>query len=173
MQCKILNPNTTTYSMRFTKEEDPDMHWRCMWARITLDHDNFTLSSVSDCGDYTYSWCVTESETFLHLMSRIDSEYLLSKISCQSEFDLEQSIKETIDNIKEYYSDEGDIDEKINEISEIDCGEEGFIMEVDRIMDNIDFESISCIKDYPEGAKVFCRIFMEYLQPMLKKELNK
>ena len=162
MQCKIVNPRTTTYNMRFDAKEDPDMYWRCMWARINLDHDNFTLSVTSDCGDYSYSWHVTESETFRQLMCRINPDYLLGKISSRSRFDIEQSKKETIDNIQKYYTDEEDIEDKIEEISELECGEEGFYMAVDRIMDDIDFESIECVKDYPDGAKVFCRIFAEY-----------
>lgn len=173
MKVKKVVPNVTTYHMRFTKEEDPDMHWRCMWARVTLDHDNFTLSAVSDCGDYTYSWHITESETFLHLMCRINSDYLLGKISNRSEFDLEESKKETISNIREYYSEIENIEDKIQEIEEIEeGGEEGFYIRVDSIMDgDIDFESISCVKDYPEGAKVFCRIFEEYLKPLLRQEV--
>lgn len=170
MKCSIIKPNTTTYNMRFNKEEDPDMYWRCMWARITLDHDNFTLSVVSDCGNYTYTWCVTESETFIDLMKRIDSDYLLSKISSETVFKLDESKKATIKNIELYWDDEATIKGIIKEIENIEyCGnEETFYRMADEIL-NCSGELIEPIKDYPEGAKVFCRIFKEYLQPLLRR----
>lgn len=168
MECTVIKPNTTTYKMRFNAEQDPDMYFRCMWARVTLDHDNFTLSAVTDCGDYTYSWGPTKSESFLDLMCRINADYLLDKISSRSKFDLEESKKSTIENLKLCYDEDEGLLDKINGINEInEGGEEYFFMMADGIIKG-DWESIDCIKDYPEGAKVFCRIFKEYLQPVLK-----
>lgn len=175
MKCSIVKPNTTTYNMRFNKEEDPDMYWRCMWARITLDHDNFTLSAVSDCGNYSYSWQVTESESFIDLMKRINDDYLLDKISDRTVFKLEESKKETIANIKLCFDSDFSskkMDEIIKEVEEIqESSEESFYRAVDEISDiNDAYELVSSVKDYPEGAKVFCRIFKEYLQPLIRRQ---
>lgn len=83
MKYKEIKPNITQHFFTFDSTEDKEMYWKCNWARINLDHDNYILSATSDCGDYTYQWCVTPSESFLKLMCRIGSDYLLGKISSE------------------------------------------------------------------------------------------
>ncbi|PHV69192.1 hypothetical protein CS063_17220 [Sporanaerobium hydrogeniformans] len=175
MKCKVIKPNITTYAMRFNKDEDPDLYWRCMWARISLDHDNYTLSIVSDCGDYTYSWGRNDHESFLNLMSRINEYYLLDKISSRSKFNLEKSKQETIDRIKNYYEHSDDDDkcnEQIEAVKDVEYyGEEGFYIAVDQIVE--DSELIEVVKEYPNGAVTICEIFKTYLQPLLKESNSK
>lgn len=170
MQIKKIEPHLSVYSLHPDRGED--MCWRCTWARITLDHDNFTMSSVSDCGDYSYRWSVTESEPFLNLMCRIDKSYLMDKISSRSLFDLEKSKKETIENIRSCYSEKEDYKSAISEIKDIEnVGEEGFFIRASEIR-WLDFESIEVVKEYPPGAITFAELFIKYLQPELRREAN-
>lgn len=175
MKCQVIKPNITTYAMRFDKDEDPDLHWRCMWARISLDHDNYAISIVSDCGDYSYTWGRTEQEPFLKLMSRINEEYLLDKISSCSKFNLEKSKQETIERIKNYYEgsdEETKCNEQIQDIKELEYyGEEGFYMAADGIVDDSDL--IEIVREYPNGAVTICEIFKKHLQPLLKDSTDK
>lgn len=168
MQIKKIEPHLSVYSLH--PDNGEDMCWRCTWARITLDHDNYRMSAVSDCGDYGYGWSITKSEPFLKLMCRIDKSYLLDKISSRNLFDLEKSKKETIKNIRLYYSEEEDCESAISDIEEIeDVGEEGFFMRSSEIH-WLDFESIEIVKDYPPGAITFAELFIGYLQPELRRE---
>lgn len=160
--------------MRFNKEEDPDMYWTCMWANISLDHDNYTASIISDCGDYTYTWGASKNESFRNLLSRINEDYLLDKISKCNVFNLERSKQETIERIKSYYEDADEDtkrDEQINSIREIEFfGEEGFYIEADSIVENSDL--IEIVREYPRGAITICEVFKRYLQPLLISSLE-
>jgi len=170
MQCKKIKPNVDRYHLRFHYEDDPDMYHRCMWANIYLDHDTFTLFANTDCGDYSYSWPVSEHETFLHLMSRIDVNYLLSKIATKSMFNLKASKEQMIQAILEY--DEGikSNDKRLAQIIDIDdcSSEDMFYIAVAWITNDLcDFE-INIIKEYQANAKTFGEVFIEYLQPILR-----
>lgn len=171
MECKVTTPKITTYALRFNPEQEPDIYFRCMWARMTLDHDNFTLSIISDCGNYTYSWQPSEQESFLDLMCRVNSDYLLGKISNRNKFNLEESKRETIENIKNY--EDQDVEEKIKAIEGIeDCEEEGFYLQAISIIES---EEVEIVKDFHGGAKIICLIFEQYLRPLLResREQNK
>lgn len=163
------------------EKQEPD-YSSCLWANFVLDCDCYTLSITSDCGNYNYSWSVTPAESFLKLMSRLDSEYLLNKIS-NDVFDICQSIMETCSNIVEYYGlQKGEnikIDELIQQINDLDesnpilfhrkCGE------LIQKFDENNWEAltlVSVVYDYPARAKNIVKVFMEYLQPLLRKELN-
>lgn len=170
MEVTKMTPNITVYSLTPNKNED--MYCRCMWAKVTLDHDSYALSVISDCGNYTYKWGKREHEPFLSLLSRLDKDYLLGKIADRTKFNLEESKKATLNNL-EYYKDEKEYDEAVEFITELDdVGEEGFYTRIDGMFRWIDFESIEIVKDYPAGAITFCDLFIDYLQPQLKEELK-
>lgn len=180
MKLSVKPSNTTEYHLRL--EPGDPLYTACMWADILLNHDTYTLFVQSDCGNYTYGWTPTpDEESFLHLMCRVNSEYLLRKISEETKFFLGESKKATVENIRKYC--DGDIDEKelgelCEEIMDIeDCGEEGFCRSAIDSMDSrnlVDsFELLSVVKDFPAGAKTFVRLFREIIQPELRKQLEK
>lgn len=116
----------------------------------------------------------------MHLMSRVNKEYLLNKLSTRSVFLLEDSKKETIKLIEnngfENYGieSENDWEEYKQDILDIDtCNEEMFFRTVDDIIPDIDWDSIMIEKDYPYGAKVVVNLFEKYLQPKIKEEFAK
>lgn len=119
-------------------------------------------------------------EEFMHLMCRVDKEYLLNKLSNRSVFDIAKSKAKTIKKIKEYgveywgIKDQEHLDSVIEYVSDIDSGasEETFIREVVEIVPEIDWEDIEIEKDYPYGAVVVVEMFIKYLQPEIKKEFE-
>lgn len=179
MMIKTENPKVTRYSLKFTIQDNPEIHSRCMWADIYLDHERYTLMAHTDCGNYIYGWPVTTAETFLELMCRITSSYLLGKISKEKVFDLKDSKDSMIELLNEWIT-EAENEEaaeklrcQIVEVEAIDdCGEEGYVNNMDKIFpDLIPYEQIVVVKDYPVWAKTFCEVFINYLQPILKEEL--
>ena len=176
MEIKRIEPRVITYSLCPSKD-DKEYHM-CMWARFIFDCDNGRLNINSDAGDYSYGWGYNEHEDFMHLMARINKEYLIGKISSCSVFDIEQSKKETIKDLKEYgllcygIKNGKRLSEIINAIKEIDNGssEETFFREVDSLVPEMDWESIQIVKRYPHGAEVVVNLFEKYVQPQIKKD---
>jgi len=175
-ECK---PNATEYLLKFNSKEDKEMCRRCTWARITLDHDTFTMTANTDCGNYSYSWSPDDTESFVKLMSRIDKCYLLGKISAETKFNLEKSKELTIKNlcqIEEYripsHTSLAEMEKNIRNFEFDD--ETLFYLEVELETCNLlDYESIDLVKEYPGGAITFVDIFCDYLQPILKNSLKK
>ena len=97
MKVEKIMPRTYTYNLTPAKTDEE--YTSCMWAKFVFDCDNGTLNISSDAGDYSYRWGHNEYEDFMHLMSRVDKEYLLNKLSSRSVFLLEESKEKTIENI--------------------------------------------------------------------------
>lgn len=173
MKVNIFKPNITQYNFDFIGE---DIYSQCMWAKINLDYDNFTMNAITDCGNFFHKWNKTnEKNGFLTLMCKITPEYLLSKISSESVFNLEESITRAIENLKMCDCNKYDFDKMIYKIRSLpsDCDAKTFYMSISNIMDKyFDSESVYVIMDYPKEAKTFVSIFEKYLQPMLLKELR-
>ena len=171
MKIEKIEPKIITYALTASKSDEEYMD--CMWARFIFDCDHGRLNINSDAGDYSYEWGYNEHEDFMHLMSRINSDYLLNKISDRTVFDLEESKKKTIENIKEYGEFGCQLEDIISEINDIDIrSADGFILKLDEIAD-IDYENIETIMRYPHGAETVCMLFAKYIQPQIKNELNK
>lgn len=175
-----IKPEIVTY--RLVMESDDEEYTSCMWARFILDYDTWRLTINSDAGDYTYCWGNNDkNDNFTSLMARVNEGYLLNKLSSRSYFKVEESIEETIKNIEcdgwDYFGIESEkewkeIKERLNDISWL-ISEEMYINEVSGIVPEIDFESIEIIKDYPYQAYIAIRLFIKYIQPLLKEEWNK
>lgn len=177
MKIEKINPRVITYKLAPDKGDKE--YFSCMWARYIFDCDNGRLNINSDAGDYSYGWGHNDHEDFMHLMSRIDSGYLLNKISDRTVFHIDKSKKHTINNIKEYGIDcfgikNQELNSIIDDINNIDDGasEETFLREVDSIVPKIDWESIEIVREYPCGAVTVVDLFIKYLQPKIKEEFR-
>ncbi len=176
MQVEIKKPNTIVFNI--TLDRTDKWYKNCLWARLTFDLENWSMTAQSDCGDYSYSWYPeTSGRTFLQLMAKIDKGYLLRKISSQSIFDMEATKKK----VCRWVRDDEDLssEEKnriISEINEIkvclDCQE--FLAELEWIdgMDNFSDLYECVVEDYPTSAKNFAEIFEGIVQPEIRKYLN-
>lgn len=173
MKNKIITPNITQIKLQF--ESTDEMYCRCMWARINLDNDNYSLLAETDCGSYNYSWNVTEDESFLELMCRINKDYLLGKVANENVFDCDETTKALLD----YYINDGVYldDALLEQIKQIYTSSlEGYVEEIkyiddDNIFNDSDIYECACNK-YPVGAITFSEIFEEYVQPLIKGYLE-
>lgn len=173
MKITRTNPRIYTYNLKASKDDDIYSH--CLWAKFAFDCDAGIMTINSDAGDYLYCWGYNENEDFMHLMSRINKDYLLSKISNRSRFLLEESKKGTIESIElngfEKYGIESE--EEWEEYKQNIMGiyidaERDFLISVRGIIPDIDYEDIYTENDYPLGAKVIAEMFEKYMQPQIK-----
>lgn len=177
-------PNIRQFEYRQGRE-NPD-YSLCSWATFVLDCTNYTLYIASDCGRYSYSWAPTpESESFVHLVSRIDSDYLLGNIEFMRIFDYEKSLN----NVIEYLKDDAVSEEELEQFKErmkyeSEVGLAGIIDDEFKTackegLDNINRADLldglddgGCVYEYPLDARKVIQIFCEYLQPLLKAEVD-
>lgn len=166
MKFTAKTPNITQYHLSLEPEDE--LYTACMWAEINLDNDTYTMTATSDCGSYSYKWSVTPSEPFKELMARLDSEYLLGKISDANVFEFRESKDELLKMKDDYVLTES----QIQDIEYLDdCGEEMFFNFCMNEL-NIHPDDIPICTRYPYRAQNFVEIFTQYLQPILKKELG-
>lgn len=149
----------------------------------TLDLDKYSLSID---GETTagYKWVETpKSESFINLMLRCDSFYLMNKLFSKV-FDLEKSIESTKQYIEEnkwFYrlKCKKECFEKIDDIL-ADC-ESQFVERVVELLGEYDVEldgddqyylwTYGVEKDYKYWQKKAVDLFCEFIKPELKKEL--
>ena len=173
MEVKIEKPNILQILVRPDKTEE--LYSKCMWLRITFDLDNWSMNCQSDCGNYSYGWCVEKHRVFLELMAVIDKDYLLRKVSDRTIFDLDASKRKVKDWI---FMDEDltskEKDKCYEEVDKIEyCNEDNFLLELKKIKNVSNYYDLwECIeKDYPTAAKTFVQIFDEIIQPKIKEYL--
>ena len=146
----------------------------------TLDLDKYQLSIQGEvCG--SYKWCETpDSESFLELMVRCSSGYLVNKL-----FEKDFSCTESIKTVKRYIKESGFFyikeDERncLREISEI-CADspDFFIGQVVNILKDYninydDYEVWSCVeKDYKYWDRKAISYFCNNIKPKLRKRMG-
>ena len=151
----------------------------------TLDLDKYSLSIGGETSA-DYKWVETpKTESFIELMVRCDSGYLLYKLFDRV-FDLEKSIKSVIEYFEEYglFDHDYESDEKedfLEEIKGIDCDcENCFIEKVNEILDDYDKNYIDADydlwnrieKSYKYWDRKAVDLFCEFIKPELEKELQ-
>lgn len=177
MKITEISPNLKQYMFR--QEKGDEDYGSCLWAIFSLDLSNFSLSIVSDCGDFSYKWPASDRETFLHLMSRVRKNYLLEKLSGEPSFDLEASIETTIKNIEENEPEENreKVIAQIEELKEReDMTEDIFDDECYDIFTSIgwcDECEAKIVRTYPSRAEKIVDIFIDCVQPLIKEAIEK
>lgn len=175
-------PEIVTISYR--QEKSDKDYGSCLWARFNFDTTHYSMSIESDCGNYSYGWVPTPlSETFIHLCSRFDCEYLLYKISDRTVVDADatwKALKEAVNDTLEYF-DSDCLDEYDWECLENACyhnrdDRDAFdsitsVLDDTRLSGKYEMEDILCAiqKDYPVNAKKIVEIFRDHIQPELRK----
>lgn len=149
----------------------------------TLDLDKYSLSIGGETSA-DYKWVETpKTESFIKLMVRCDSGYLLNKLF-NKVFDLEKSIKSVVEFIEEYevFDIDYESEEKgdcLEEIKEIDCDSENcFIEKVIAVLDDYDKHDIDTDydlwnrieKSYKYWDNKAVELFCEFIKPELIKE---
>lgn len=101
---KIKNIAPDVVQLKFYQEKTDSDYGSCLWGNVIIDCANYTLLIESDCGSYAYGWTPTpNTESFIRLLCRMNSDYLLGKISDMTCFDFEKSKEQTYENIREYF----------------------------------------------------------------------
>lgn len=176
---KIENITSNIIQFKFYQEKTDNDYGSCLWGNIIIDCANYTLLIESDCGSYTYGWTPTpNTESFVKLLCRMNSDYLLGKISDMSCFDFEKSKEQTYKNIREYFEYDGtnaveEIIENLDYTLDATDSEESFYRACEEAFYGYDvcdsFEIIYIEKDYPSGAKKIADIFKNTIQPYLRE----
>lgn len=173
-------PNVVTLEFRQERGVDPD-YGSCTWATFALDKDAYSLTILSDCGNYAYKWIPTpKSESFLHLMARVDAGYLLDKISARSTIDDRATYGAILKLIRGQGVDpdetngDGDPVIDLDELREA-CGRDtdsdlvSAVREVfeDTPMEDVDDYDLWCAieKDFTLNARKIAEIFAKYVAP--------
>lgn len=173
-------PDTVTLEFRQEPGIDPD-YGSCTWATFVLDKDAYSLTILSDCGNYSYKWVPTpKSESFLHLMARVDAGYLLDKVSARSTIDDRATYDAILRLIRgqgvdpDETNDDGDPVIDLDELREA-CGRDtdsDLISAVRETFEGTPMEDVdsydlwlSVEKDFPPNARKIAEIFTEYVAP--------
>lgn len=166
MNVTVIKPNVTEYRIR--TEPGDAIHTRCMWANILLNHDTYTISAQTDCGDYSYRWPKTKDESFHDLLLRVlrDEEYLLEKFSSRTVFSLEETKKLFFD-----YNDDLDMDDPaMQAVKAIEATtEEEWIRQMQaQHLDEAPWDYI--VREHPAQAHTFVHLLSKVILPMMKEE---
>lgn len=166
--------------LEYRQERDDEFYGSCLYARFYFNLDKYELTIISDCGNYGYKWVETpDTESFLELMARCGSDYIIRKIYGKpDEFDYDT----TIECIRDYIGD--DNCEMMEEFERIkttieseyipDTGQE-FV----RMFDEENYNGTFCntfelpVYVYPYDVKKICKIFEESIKPKIKEILNR
>lgn len=182
MTVTIEKPEVIT--LFFKQEKGDEDYGSCLWARFYIDTKNYTLSIESDCGNYVYGWTPTpNSESFLHLLGRMDAEYLRYKISDTTVIDGDATATKMLELIKEIADmecvklDEWDL-QQISDACHHNNDERDL---VDAVLDAViptavrkalerdTYNLYSAVtKDYPANAKKISEVFQNCIRPYIK-----
>lgn len=174
----VKKPSIITLEYR-QQPEDTD-YGTCLWAVFHIDTERYSLSIMSDCGNFSYGWHPTpNAESFLQLLGRMDKDYLLSKIASPTVVDTER----TFDRVMEYLHEiEKTLGKKLEahdiEMIRRACGgtdleclssikEALFATPIDGQYRELDLAERICL---PEGAgpKKIAEVFKDHIQPMVE-----
>ena len=79
---KIRNATPNVIKLQLRQEEQDEDYGECLWCDVIIDCDAYALYIDSDCGGFAYTWTPTpDTESFIKLLCRMNSGYLLGKIS--------------------------------------------------------------------------------------------
>ena len=182
---KVSTRTPPLISLYFCQERgDPD-YGSCLWAVFNFDLERYELSITSDCGNYAYGWVPThKSESFMHLMARLDSGYLLDKLASPCVINEEatfEAVKELMEAWDVDFSETDRWGNPVFDMDEIkDCCYQSNERDVHDALERKfegtsmetcdDYDLWGCIqKDFTTNAKKIVQVFMNHIRPMCKK----
>ena len=178
---KVKETTVRVVRIEYKQEREDADYGSCMWATFDFDLEKYSLAIMSDCGNYAYGWKPTpDSESFLHLMSRIDEYYLLGKIADRTVVDSAETFKA----VKEYF--EGLLVGTDCELDEFDwqeiksaCSERSDFGCLDALKESIKYTELDDLYSYYDlaeciqmtesaGAKKIAEVFAKHIQTKIK-----
>lgn len=181
---KVTRRTPNIISLHFQQERGDSDYGTCLWAVFNFDLDRYELSISSDCGNFAYGWVPTlSSESFMHLMARVDGGYLLDKIAKRSVINTEETFKAVKQLISDYGVGPSELNEHneltidldtIQECCENDIGDE-IVLALrnsfqDTPMEDCDPADLwGCIcMDYTANAHKIAQVFVDHIRPICK-----
>lgn len=187
MKIEDLKPNIVRIAIH-QEQNDPN-YGSCLWGYYDFDLDRYMLNIQSDCGNAAYRWCETpDSESFLHLMARINDDYLMYKLFKPEEVDVSATVAE----VREWLGVGEDEDYQNDSLTDEEREErEEALEELERLLndapqnygtvgktlfdwnDDHDFD-IDCIyecivTDFTASQKRIVKIFQDCVQPKIRQ----
>ena len=185
MKIEALKPNIVRIAIH--QEKDDPHYGSCLWGYYDFDIDRYMLNIQSDCGEAAYRWCETpDSESFLHLMARIDDDYLMNKLFKAEEVDVSATVAEVREHlgVGDDWQDDSLTDEEREEREEALEELEGLLEDVSgsygavqKALEDWNYDhdfDIDCIyedvaTDYTACQKRIVEIFRDYVQPKIRE----
>ena len=185
MKIEALKPNIVRIAIH--QEKDDHHYGSCLWGYYDFDIDRYMLNIQSDCGEAAYRWCETpDSESFLHLMARIDDDYLMNKLFKAEEVDVSATVAEVREHlgVGDDWQDDSLTDEEREEREEALEELEGLLEDVSgsygavqKALEDWNYDhdfDIDCIyedvaTDYTAWQKRIVEIFRDYVQPKIRE----
>ena len=190
MKIKVEKPNIVRIS--YYQEQDDPHYGSCLWAYYDFDLDKYMLNVQSDCGDAAYRWVATpKTESFLHLMARINDDYLINKLYRETNVNVDATLAEVKDWLgigedEDYQLDLSDdkreereealeeLKDLFDEWGDISPDAAGHILEEWNSEHDFDIDCIweRVVTDFTAWEKRIVQIFMDYVQPKIKEILR-
>lgn len=139
---------------------------QCNWADFIVQPSDNSLTIRSDGGNMSYAWDNIGPENFYQFLAKLDSGYLLTKMSSATVFNFDKTVKILLLALNE---------EKHSDYLR-------FIREMEPVGNQIEFahrllshkdshsDDLECVvMDYPAGHRAAIDIFIKYVQPELWK----
>lgn len=177
MTVNEIKPNMLV--LEYRQEQNDKDYGSCLWARFTFNLDRYELSITSDCGNYGYKWVETpNSESFLHLMARVDESYLLGKLYGPEDiFDYDKTKEEAYKILVDEDEDKQKLDKIFEEFDDswIPETSESFCTRFEDLSDGY-FDGGYIwelpVYEYPGDAKKIVSVFENAIKPKIKEILS-
>ncbi|MBQ8708494.1 MAG: hypothetical protein IJ523_10445 [Succinivibrionaceae bacterium] len=187
MRVETIKPNIVRIAIH---QEQGDPHYgSCLWGYYDFDLDRYMLNIQSDCGEAAYRWCETpDSESFLHLMARINDDYLLDKLFKAEKVDVSGTVAEVREHLgvgeDEGWQDDSLTDDEREEREEALNELEGLLENVSKSYGAVEATledwnadhgfGLDCIyervvTDFTAWQKRIVEIFRDYVQPRIRE----
>lgn len=156
----------TVKIINFSQNQNDPNYGTCLWATFTIDPESLSLSIRSDAGDMQYAWQNIGDNSpagFLRFLSRLDKDYFLCKMSNQTRFNFDETVK----HLSAYLEDNRP--ELANEVRKMrECPNQHTFIRDYLAFDGSHTDDLECIvMDYPIGHQALADIFECYVQPEL------
>ena len=187
MRIEVEKPNIVRVS--YHQEQGDPYYGSCLWAYYDFDLDKYMLNIQSDCGNAAYRWVATpKTESFLHLMTRINEDYLINKLYRETNVNIDATLAEVKDWLgigedEDYQLDLSDDEreereEALEELKDL-FGEwgsispdaAGHILEEWNSDHGFDLDCVweRVVTDFTAWQKRIVQIFRDYIQPKIRE----
>lgn len=187
MKVEAIKPNIVRIAIH---QEQGDPHYgRCLWGYYDFDVDRYMLNIQSDCGEAAYRWCETpDSESFLHLMARIDDDYLINKLFKAERVDVSGTVSAVRERLgigeDEDFQDDDltpwqresreealeDLEGLLEDVSGSYAATQKALMDWNEKHDfGLEFVYEHVVTDFTAWQKRIVEIFRDYVQPKIRE----